>query len=270
MNASNEQAVNQWQNWMLDALIKPSEVKANDIEQRFTSSPNLSAAQCLGIYQRGYILRLTKCLAEQFPALCHALGKPLFDQFALKYLQECPSDSYTLYELGRRFPDFLQQDRPDKDLPPEARESWIDFMIDLASYEQLHFKLFDAPGHEGNPWPERDIKDDKLKVQPCFELASYRYPVAWYYHTIKENPDAAFPPLQTTYVALLRKDYHVTTFPINRVHYQFLKQLRSCGDVSESITFVSKVNQTPVDLVQNSWRNEVRNRWIEAGFFVEK
>jgi hypothetical protein len=255
---------------MMNALIKPGEVKPNDVEQRFTASANLSAAQCLAIYQRGYILRLTKCLAEQFPALCHALGKQLFDQFAQKYLQSSPSDSYTLYELGRRFPDFLEQDRPDKNLPVEARESWIDFMIDLAKYEQLHFKLFDAPGHEGNPWPARDVSDDKLIVQPCFAQASYRYPVAWYYHTIKENPKAAFPPLQTSYVTLLRKDYHVTTFPINRVHYQFLKQLQSCGSVCESIKFVSEVNQTPLDLVEHSWRNEVRNRWIEAGFFIEK
>ena len=223
MSHSNEHGLEQWQNWMLDALIKPQAVKANDIEERFTSGANLCAAQCLGLYQRGYTLRLTKCLAEQFPALCHALGKPLFDQFALKYLRECPSDSYTLYELGKRFAEFLQQDRPDKDLPNEARESWIDFMIDLARYERLHFKLFDAHGHEGNPWPGFDVTDDKLMIQPCFELASYRYPVAWYYHTIKDNPKATFPPQQMSYVVLLRKDYHVTTFPISQVHYQFFK-----------------------------------------------
>ena len=111
------QSIASWQNWMQQALIHPRNTPKGDIENQFTAGANLSASECLAIYQRGYILRLTKCLAEQFPALCQALGAPLFEQFAKRYLQQCPSDSYTLYELGRRFADFLAQDRPDKDAP---------------------------------------------------------------------------------------------------------------------------------------------------------
>ena len=155
------------QRWMLDALILPGRVDRDEVERRFTASANLQPAACLAIYQRGYILRLGKCLAEQFPALCHALGEKLFDQFAREYLRVCPSDSYTLYELGRRFCDYLEDARPDRDLLPEQREGWIDFMVDLARYERLHFRLFDAPGHEGGPWPTPELPDDRLIYSPA-------------------------------------------------------------------------------------------------------
>ena len=260
--------MNDLQQWMQQALIRPDQVDANAVNKTFVPGAQLSAQACLGIYQRGYILRLTKCLAEQFPALSHALGEGLFDQFALRYLRIHPSDSYTLYELGRRFADFLEEDRPDKDLPPEQREGWVDFMVDLARYERLHFKLFDAPGHEGNPWPSQDTPDEQLKLQPCFALAQYRYPVAWYYHAIKENKQTPFPPKQPSPVALLRKDYQVTTYPLNPVHYHFLGALQQQGDIESALVAVSKAFNSPLEQVRHSWQTEVKARWIEAGFFV--
>lgn len=270
MTQTADNAIKNWQNWMLNALIKPDEIDGKDIDNRFTAGANLSAAQCLGVYQRSYILRLTKCLAEQFPALCHALGEPLFEQFARKYLREYPSDSYTLYELGRRFGAFLQQDRPDKDLPPQHRESWIDFMVDLAHYEQLHFSLFDAPGHEGNSWPQTNTPDDQLILQPCFALAQYQYPVAWYYHAIKEEKASPFPPKQPSYVALLRKDYQVTTFPVSQVHFLFLQKIQNTKNINTALNFISEVTKVPIEAVTQSWHSEIKAKWIDAGFFVNR
>lgn len=256
------------QQWMLEALIFPGKVNREQMENRFISGANLNATECFAIYQRSYILRLSKCLAEQFPALTHALGEQLFDQFARQYLMDRPSMSYTLYELGRRFPSYLEQIRPDHDLPPVQREGWIDFMVDLANYEYLHFSLFDAPGHEGNPWPEIDVLDKSLVLQPCFELGLYRYPVAWYYHSFAQHQVINFPPQQTSYVAVLRKDYLTTTFPINRIHFLFLKQLQSCGDIASSLKYVSETTHIALEQVRNSWTHEVRDSWIKSGFFI--
>ena len=258
------------QEWMLDALIHPGKVDGDEVERCFTASANLSPAACLGIYQRSYILRLAKCLAEQFPALCHALGDDLFDGFAREYLEVCPSDSYTLYELGRRFPDYLEDARPDRDLPAEQREGWIDFMVDLARYERLHFRLFDAPGNEDGWWPTAATPDERLALQPCFELAVSRYPVAWYYHAIKDDPDAPFPPLRTSHVAVLRRNYLVSTFPITAAQHLFLYHLRASGDVGTALARLADATANPLDDVVRSWRDEVRASWIDAGFFVDR
>lgn len=259
-----------WQQWMLDCVINPQQLDGDKVNEKLTSSGQLSVSQSLAIYQRGYILRLTKCLAEQFPALCAALGEELFNRFARRYLNLCPSKSYTLYELGSQFPEFLQQDRPDKDLPPQKQENWIDFMVDLARYERLHFSLFDAPGHEGNAWPAIDTPDEQLTVQPCFALAEYQFPVAWYYHAVKENPQVNLPPKQPSYIALARTNYQVTTYPINQFHFEFLNHLKQHGNVAGALLHLCKLTKIPMDKVGKSWHQEVKGRWINAGFFVHR
>lgn len=261
-------SIAQWQDWMQNALLNPQGTQQSTVESTFMPGANLSPAESLAIYQRGYILRLTKCLADQFPALCHALGEQLFTKFAKRYLHTYPSQSYTLYDLGTRFAAFLEEDRPDKN--NKQKETWIDFMVDLARYENLHFSLFDAPGHEGKPWPAADTPDESLKLQPCFALNQSRFPVGWYYHACKEKPDCPFPPQQTSWVALVRTNFFVTTFPINQVHFLFLQQVQKHNDIAKGLQHISKLTNTALPQVTQSWQNEVKSRWIDAGFFVAK
>ncbi len=165
------------------------------------------------------------CLAEQFPASRHVLGSVLFDQFARVYLAQAPSDSYTLYELGRRFPAFLQETRPDSEQPEERQETWVNFMIDLANYERTLFVLFDAPGHEGKRWPTSETLDEALVLQPCFDLGAYRFPVANYYHSVADQSEPQLPPLAASHVAITRHDYIMSSLPITQLHYEFLRAL---------------------------------------------
>lgn len=256
------------QRWMLEALTHPGRLDHAAIDHHLLSGPQLDAAARLAIYQRSYILRLTECLAEQFPALRHALGEGLFDDFAREYLRAHPSDSYTLYELGRRFPAWLEASRPDRDRAEEDREDWIDFMVDLARYERELFRLFDAPGNEGRPWPGVETPDERLILQPCFALGEYRYPVAWYYHEVRARRQPVFPPRRPSHVAMARRDYLTSTFPINAVHFRFLRALSLRGSVAEALSAVAGELQRPEAEVARSWATEVRRAWIEAGFFV--
>ena len=71
-------------------------------------------------------------------------------------------------------------------------------------------------------------------------------------------------------MAVLRRDYVISTFPINRVHYVFLQQLQRSGDVARALANVSEVIESPLEQVTHSWRQEVRRLWINAGFFIER
>ncbi|MEM7151955.1 MAG: DNA-binding domain-containing protein [Myxococcota bacterium] len=258
------------QRWLFESLVFPGRVDDEQVERRLLASPKLDARARLGIYQRAYILRLCKCLAEQFPALCHALGEELFHDFAREYLWAHPPSSYTLHELGRRFSGYLDHARPDRDLPPAQREDWIDFMVDLARYEFEQFRLFDAPGHEGKPWPTVDTPDERLVLQPAFVLETFRYPVAWYYHQVRAEQDPSFPSARTSHVAIVRKDFMTSTVPLNRVHHVFLSTLRDHGTVGEALQWVAQEQQRSLAEVERSWHDEVRGRWIAAGFFIER
>ncbi len=258
------------QKWMQNALVQPNAVQNTEIDTYMAASNRLSASERLAIYQRSYVTRLYHCLAEQFPASRHALGARLFNNFARVYLAQKPSDSYTLYELGRRFPLFLQATRPDKDQPKDRQETWVNFMIDLATYERALFVLFDAPGHEGKPWPTPDTPDEHLVLQPCFHLAAYRFPVANYYHSVSDQSEPELPPSAESYVAISRYNYFTSSFPITRPHYQFLKALQKTQSVADSLNYVAERLKVSNENVRASWKENIRNQWIANHFFVDR
>ena len=127
MNDDPKYDLEQIQRWMQAVIVHPLGVErgiASDdarqhvdvdpaaIEQVVTRSKALSAVERLGIYGYAYYARLLECLKEEFPAVLHAVGEDAFNSFALGYLQKYPSRSYTLFELGAKFPRYLDETRP--------------------------------------------------------------------------------------------------------------------------------------------------------------
>ncbi len=260
------------QGWLQNALISPGSTSCQEIEKHLRPSAQLKAAQRLGIYQRSYYLRLLQCMREQFPALCHALGDQLFTDFAREYLQAYPSESYTLYELGRRFPQYLEQTRPDKDDLQQARESWVDFMIDLARFERQLFVLFDAPGHEGKLLADRTVPDHLLQLQPCFALADYRFPVASYYQQVRKGNNPAFPPEEHSMVAMARKNYLTRILLLTPTQHAFLTLLQQGHEIAYALELMALQLALTVEYVYESWTapDGIRKRWIDAGVFIHK
>jgi hypothetical protein len=256
------------QRWMQEALVDPEQAQGVQVDALLVASPRLGAAAGLAIYQRGYFLRIASCMREQFPALCHALGAALFDDFVADYISEYPPESYTLYDLGRRFPAYLSENRPDRDLA--ERESWIDFMIDLAEFERQVFTMFDAPGHEGQPFADADTPDAQLGLQPCFALGAYRFPVATYYHAVRQQQPVALPPVEPQHVALVRTDYVTRTIPLNAAEHHFLQAMAADGDVETAIAAVAHHFHLSVEAVRENWTRSARSRWIDWGFFVAR
>ncbi len=252
------------QMWMQDALRFLADAESG----RFlAATARLSASAGLAIYQRSYFQRIVSCMREQFPALCHALGPSLFDDFVAEYIRDMPPESHTLYDLGRRFAGYLDQTRPDKDAP----EVWIDFMIDLAHYERQLFVLFDAPGQEGQRFATADTPDSALRLQACFALGAYRFPVAEYYHAVRAKSAPALPPATPSHVAMVRTAFLTHTMPLTETHYLFLSTLRDGHDADHAIATVARDVGIPPNDVRRSWHSPggMRQRWIDAGFFIE-
>jgi hypothetical protein len=257
--------------WMQDALVFPRRVDGDRREALLEASPRLTAAEGLAIYQRGYFLRIANCMREQSPALCQALGAPLFNDFVADYIRDKPPESHTLFDLGRRFPAWLGENRPDRDLPAAEREPWIDFMIDLARFERQVFALFDAPGHEGKPFADAGTPDERLRLQPGFDLGAYDFPVAAYYHSVRQSKSAPLPPAGRSFAALVRTDYVTRTIPLGEPQYLFLEAMAAGGGVEEGIEAAARHPTMTPDLVRQSWHSSGdRRRWIDWGFFIER
>lgn len=268
---TNKESFVDLQNWMQEALLYPRHASQTQVDTELLGSSRLKAADCLAIYQRSYYTRLLTCMREQFPALCYALGSRVFDEFARQYLLDSPSDSYTLYELGRRFPAYLQDTRPDRELPLDEREDWIDFMVDLAGFERTVFTMFDAPGDEGRLVTDNAVSDSNLALQSCFNIYQARFPVATYYCLVRDEKDPELPPLQSSQVAMVRVNYRTRLIPLTNPQYQFLLALRQSGEVSIALDATEEIKLNEGDIrsawsAPDGWRKE----WLGSGFFIHR
>jgi hypothetical protein len=250
---------------MHEALVSPG-VDVDAAQALFAGGGRLGAAAGLAIYQRGYFLRIAACMREQFPALCHALGRALFDDFVADYIRDCPPERHTLYDLGRRFAGWMQANRPDGAAP----EPWADFMIDLARFEYSVFAMFDAEGAEGRPLAGADTPDARLRLQPAFALGGYGFPVAQYYHAVRGGEAPSLPEPAPGYVALVRTDYVIRTVPLTQTHHAFLAAMQAGRCVEAALEEVAKQLELDAETLRRAWREPqgARARWIAWGFFV--
>ena len=235
----------------------------------------LDETQCLAIYNRGYHLRLLECFRAEFPILLHALGAPLFEQFALDYLQHYPSTSYSLFHLCENFPRHLAETRPDHDLPPESREGWPDFIVDLATLERSFNEVFAGSGVEGQTIVDPaqidslDAVLSDLRFEPavCLRLEAFQYPVLSYFDAVREAREPELPDPAETWVAINRRNFRVVMWELSRLEYQVLAALLAGATLGQAT--IDATNKEPAHpLVSNEQLRSWVLLWAERGFLV--
>jgi Putative DNA-binding domain len=225
----------QIQRWMQAAITHPVgvaegiasaearrhiDVGPDEAETVVTRSRALTALERLAIYGYAYYARLLECLRDAFPVLKHALGEELFDAFAAEYLQQYPSRSYTLLQLGVNFPRFLAETRPQQEGVEDSAADWPDFLIDLATLEWTFNEVFDGPGVEGEQLldagqlraipPER-LLEARLECVPCLRLLALRYPVHKYVTGVRRHEEPEPPEPAETCLARAGATWSATT-----------------------------------------------------------
>jgi len=268
---ADEFSLTQLQNWMQHMLIQHVPVVSDNsalslnIHTVVNSSTQLSAVGHLNIYRQSYIARLRSCMQSQFGALAYALGAELFESFADQYLDAYPSNSYTLNTLGEKFPDFLEKTRPDADAT--HKESWPDFMIELAKFEYQLSVIFDEQATENNNIISGDASDESFKLTPVFHLFQHSFPVCKYYldHSQDKNPELPFP--EKTFCVVIRRNYKLGLFTIKEAQYLFLKSMQQGNSVAQTkANFIEQYGFT-INELDNVWQ-EWKKYFISSGFFV--
>ena len=245
------------------------------LETVVAPSPALSGAERLAIYCRSYHARLLQCFREMFPALLHALGQELFDGFARDYLQQHPSRSYTLDRLADAFPRHLAETRPDAAAPPGERESWPDFIIELASLEWAFLKVYDGPGLEGRAMPRaRDtLTSDAGRIlqarpapAPCLRLFAFRYPVHTYMLAARRGENPLLPAPAESFVAATRVSYRVNLHELSAPQYALLAALdgrHTVGQILDRGCASTGDRRQPSITTLRNWLCD----WTSKGFF---
>ena len=305
-NSPDAAEVNRVQRWFQAVVTHPDGVEAGadsdeaqrlinlppgQLEKIITRSRALSAAERLAIYANAYHTRLLECLGEVYPMLKRTLGEEAFDGFAFGYLQEYPSRSYTLNELGRHFPRYLQKTRPTADnAEPESGpadsannhpalvEDWPDFLIDLVQLEWAIYDVFDGVGVEGQVllradqlqgipperWPQV-----QLQPVPCLQLLATRFPVNDYYTASRKANDdevVAVPSACESFVALTRREFIVRRYNLSRTEFELLRGIKNGQSLGQAVERAASVTDDDIEKLSANLKLWFRN-WTAEGFF---
>ncbi|MFZ0086852.1 MAG: DNA-binding domain-containing protein [Candidatus Acidiferrales bacterium] len=133
----------------------------------------LTSFERLEIYNRQYWFRVLSGFAEDFPGLRAVLGGHRFDAMAKAYLTDCPSQSFTLRNLGSRLEGWLRKH-------PSWAGSRQNLAVDMARLEWADIEAFD--GEMETPLKPQDLAGAspaklRLRLQPYVSLLDLRFPV---------------------------------------------------------------------------------------------
>ncbi|MBS1914002.1 MAG: putative DNA-binding domain-containing protein [Bacteroidetes bacterium] len=214
------------QRWMQEAVTDRSGIaggyaagnRPGEVERIVLPSASLTSGERLAIYTRSYHARLLQCFATIFPSLLHALGQDLFEAFALDYLHHHPPHSYTLDHLADAFPDHLAATRPEAGLPPGRRETWPDFIIDLARLELALLHVFNGDGVEDAApplpcdiasVPQHLVGRLLPALAPSSRVLRFGYPVHEYLRACRRGEMPGHPAARECCVVISRRNYRV-------------------------------------------------------------
>jgi hypothetical protein len=93
----------------------------------------LSREDCIEVYRRGYMARLTEALGETFEACWWVLGDDDFLSLAQAFISQNISQTYDLSDYGFEFPEFLDRSGACDDIP---------FVAHLARFEWAFKTIF--------------------------------------------------------------------------------------------------------------------------------
>lgn len=282
--------LDQIQQWMQTVIMHPDGIVAgmaserardqididpDQIEKIVRRSHRQTSTERMQIYANAYYARLVECLREEFPALAHTLGEETFDGFAFHYLQEHPSQSYTLAHLGKNFPRYLTETRPEDLETPSSGPTWVDFLIDVATVERLYSEVFDGPGVEGKPillqedlakiptevWPEA-----RLVPVPCLQLVALQYPVHDYISAVRHHEEATIPEASPTFLVVTRREYIVRRTAVSRLEYDLLQALVDGESVGAAIERVASAPDGDIETLETDLPQWFQT-WASAGYF---
>ncbi len=253
------------------------DITQDAVEDVIKPSETQSSLERLQVYGNAYYARLIECLQDEFPTLMYALDENAFIGFAMEYLQVYPSQSYTLAELGKNFPKFLEETRPDKEEQDSEDSSpdWVDLMIDIARLERTYSEVFDGEGVEEKPLlqpedfaniPPEQIGEIKLQPVPCLRLMTFSFSVHDYATAVRQEESPDYPQAEPTWLAITRRDYIVRRVSISYDQYIVLKCLQKGMTLAESIGQAVDATKTSMEEFA-SLLQEWFQKWTAAGYF---
>jgi hypothetical protein len=163
----------EFQRRIAGAVMSPFNASVS-AEAKALVKPNdrLTANERLSIYHRQYWYRILDSFNEDFPGLCAVLGERAFQRLANAYLTECPSESFTLRNLGSKLEAWLTAQ-------PDFAGKHFALALDMIRLEWAHIEAFDNAERKAlGPEDLLELGPELgIALQPHIRLIELQYPV---------------------------------------------------------------------------------------------
>jgi hypothetical protein len=243
----------------------------------------LTSFERLEIYNRQYWFRLFSAMTDDYPGLRAVLGDRSFDALSKAYLQDCPSTSFTLRNLGSKLEAWLRKH-------PRYAGTRQNLAVDMARLEWADIEAFDGaslPPLKTENLTGADPATLRLRLQPYVQLLDLRYPVDDLLLAVKgKNQDdanfasnafsekhrrkrvAAVARLKPADIFLVvhRVDYFVYFRRIEREEYNILSALRAGKTLERAIAGAFRGSAIPVEQRPQNVAQWFHN-WSALGWF---
>jgi hypothetical protein len=248
------------QRWFFDAVTRPDDVMDGELERAVVGGM-LPARARLDIYRHGYVTRLVECLADDYPAVAHALGASAFEATCREFIAHNPPTSSSLSYYGARFAERCGalSGRPDADFVTDlARLEW-------ALVEVIHadagasLDATELGGIAADDWPRL-----RLVPSPALRLLRCNYPVHRFYQAFVEGAAPGVLERTPSGVAVCRQADDVWRFGLDPAGLELLGQLCAGSPLSSALAaFEAIAREQDAAALQRSL-----SEWVAAGFFA--
>jgi hypothetical protein len=215
----------QLQDWMQEAILAASDA---DARAHVHGDNRLTAEDRIHIYARGYRQRLLECLESEYPLLAALAGPTAFGLFAQGYIAAQPSRSYTLYDFGAGFADWLEASRP-----PGGAQDVGAIPAALARIERTKAEVHRAQGIE------RIAARAYAGIEPAIaEILALAAPRRWSrpdsvrllalpfdFSEMLAGGEPVPPRSELSLLAVARAHYRVQCFPLEPWQFDWLTML---------------------------------------------
>jgi Putative DNA-binding domain len=166
-----------------NSCINPISPSGNLIQQEACNfilpSPTLLPHQRIEIYNQQYWWRLMNALHEDYPLVTRLFGYCDFNQtIGVPYLTKYPPDHWSLNLMGKRIPQWIQEEYQEQDKQLVYDASLLDSAF-IYSFSAKHLPPIDAAALPSNGDISTLMKE-KICLQTHLQLLSFNYDLPQY------------------------------------------------------------------------------------------
>lgn len=237
------------QGWFAAAIIHPgglavsleetsatrhSGISEAGVERLVRPSATMSGAERVDIYRRAYRSRLIECLADDYPAVEHALGEEDFEAVCRAFIDEYPSRSPSLNFYGRPFAAFLRAWHH-----PLAAFAADVAALEWALVEVIHAGSSSRLSHAAlAAVPAPQWADARFVASSTVRLLELGHPANLYFQKFRQGEDPSPPAPAWSATAVFRDGATLWRMDLSRGMHLLLRDLfagRSLGGAVESL-----------------------------------